>query len=76
MSQVTIYLDAETERMMAEKAKAMGLSKSKWIAQAIRNSLDNDWPSAVREMPGSWTDFPSAEALRETLPCDTQREAF
>lgn len=76
MSQVTIYLDAETERLMTAKATAMGLSKSKWIAQAIRSHLDNDWPPAVRDLSGSWADFPSAETLRATLSADTERESF
>lgn len=76
MSQVTIYLDAETERQMSAKAKAMGLSKSKWIAQAIRKNLGSDWPETVRKLPGSWPDFPSAQALRETRPPDTRRETF
>lgn len=76
MSQVTIDLDAETERLMIAKAAAMGLSKSKWIAQVIRKNLNDDWPEAVREIAGSWTDFPSAKALRETMPPDTQRETI
>lgn len=32
MGQVTIYLDDETEQKMTANARAMNLSKSKWIA--------------------------------------------
>ena len=73
MGQMTIYLDAETERRMAQRAKSQGMSKSKWIARAIESSLANDWPGSVREMAGSWTDAPALEELRDNLPPDRER---
>ena len=76
MGQVTIYLDDETEQKMMTNARAMKLSKSKWIASIIREKLVDDWPYTVRELPGSWEDFPSLEELRATTNTDTERETF
>lgn len=76
MGQVTIYLDDETERKMVANAKVMKLSKSKWIANVIREKLVDEWPDTVRELPGSWHDFPSLEELRANPGKDTSRETL
>ena len=62
MSQVTIYLDAKTEARMREAASAAGLSTSRWLARLIQEKTSDQWPSAVREAAGAWTDFPEPEA--------------
>ena len=36
MSQITIYLDAATEKQARKRAKAEGVSVSKWIAKTIQ----------------------------------------
>lgn len=74
MGQVTIYLDDEIEAKMAANAKAMKLSKSKWIASVIREKLVDDWPMNVRELPGSWEDFPSLDSIRDAASTDVERE--
>ena len=61
---------------MTAKAKAMKLSKSKWIANAIREKLVDERPANVRELAGSWEDFPTLEAIRETKQRDVTREAL
>ena len=76
MSQVTIYLDDEIEKRMTASAKAMKLSKSKWIANAIREKLVDEWPENVRELAGSWEDFPTLEEIRETEQRDITREGL
>ena len=76
MGQVTIYLDDETERKMIANAKVMNLSKSRWIANVIKEKLVDDWPDTVRELAGSWGDFPSLHELRASSGTDTDREAF
>ncbi|WP_295719113.1 CopG family transcriptional regulator [uncultured Halovibrio sp.] len=76
MGQVTIYLDDETEKKMIENARVMKLSKSKWIAGVIQEKLVDQWPDTVRELPGSWSDFPSLEELRVGESADTEREAL
>jgi hypothetical protein len=76
MGQVTIYLDDEIETRMTANAKAMKLSKSKWIANVIREKLVDEWPANVRELAGSWKDFPPLEEIRETKQRDVTREAL
>jgi predicted transcriptional regulator len=76
MGQVTIYLDEEIEKRMTASAKAMKLSKSKWIANVISEKLVDEWPANVRELAGSWEDFPNLEEIRETGQRDMTREAL
>ena len=76
MGQVTIYLDDEIEKRMTADAKAMKLSKSKWIANVIREKLVDEWPANVRELAGSWEDFPTLEEIRDTGQRDISREAL
>ena len=76
MGQVTIYLDDEIEKRMTADAKAMKLSKSKWIANVIREKLVDEWPVNVRELAGSWEDFPTLEDIREPEQRDITREAL
>lgn len=76
MGQVTIYLDDEIEKKMTANAKAMKLSKSKWIANAIRERLVDEWPADVRDLAGSWEDFPTLEEIRDTKQQDVSRESL
>jgi predicted transcriptional regulator len=76
MGQVTIYLEDEIENKMVEAAQSAHLSKSKWIAQVIKEKVDSQWPLSVQEAAGSWGDFPSAEELRENIDKDTKRETL
>jgi hypothetical protein len=76
MGRVTIHLDDEIERRTWASAKAMKLSRSKWIAEAIREELMDAWPANVRELAGSWEDFPTLEQIRETGQRDIIREAL
>jgi hypothetical protein len=76
MGQVTIYLDDEIEKRMTANAKAMNLSKSKWIANVIREKLVDEWPPNVRELAGSWEDFPTLKEIRDTGQRDISREAL
>lgn len=76
MGRVTIYLDDETERKMVAKANVMKLSKSKWIANAIRQKMLDEWPDTVRKLPGSWDNFPSLDEIRAELSADTPSETL
>jgi predicted transcriptional regulator len=76
MVRVTIDLDDEIEKRMTARAKAMKISTSKWIAEAIRQKLVDEWPENVREMAGSWEDFPTLEEIRETGQRDVAREVL
>lgn len=76
MSQVTIYLDEETDQKMRKAARQAGLSRSQWLARLIREKTRNEWPTEVREAAGSWNDFPDADELRGSLGDDLPRESL
>ncbi len=75
MSQVTIYLDPDTDRRLQAAVKAAGISKSKWIAELIRREVAEEWPAAIHALAGAWPDLPDQEAIRETQGGDAPREA-
>jgi hypothetical protein len=74
MAQVTIYLDSETERKMTAILKKRGISKSKWIAEIIREKAASSWPVSVVELAGAWKDLPWAEEIRAGFGQDLERE--
>ena len=74
MGQVTIYLEDEIESKMRATAKAMNLSKSKWIAGVIKEKLVDEWPASVQDLAGAWGDFPSLDEIRDNLHPDSPRE--
>jgi hypothetical protein len=76
MGQVTIYLDDETEEKMRGEAEAMHLSKSKWIARLIQERLSDQWPANIRNIAGSWRDFPDRDKIGASSGSDIPRESF
>jgi Ribbon-helix-helix protein, copG family len=72
--QITIYLDDDTMAMVNAAAKASGVSKSQWIAEAIQLRSSKEWPASVAALAGAWSDFPSAEEIRRNHGADTSRE--
>jgi len=76
MGQVTIYLDAETEKKMNNIVKKKGLSKSKWVSELIREKTSLVWPEDVIRLAGAWTDLPLAEEIRDAIGIDAEREAM
>ena len=74
MSQITIYLDMETEALMDAAVKAAGASRSKWIADTIRERMRTEWPASIYALAGAWPDLPLAEELRKAGGADTKRE--
>jgi len=76
MGQVTIYLDDEVEARMRAEAKSANLSQSKWIANLIREKIDDEWPMSIRTLSGAWKDFPDIEDIRGGDGSDSPREAL
>lgn len=76
MAQVTIYLDEQTEERMDRSAKEAGLSRSRWVANLIRERTATEWPESFRRLAGTWKDFPEVEEIREGLGEDVPRESF
>jgi len=76
MGQVTIYLDKELESKVRQLTKSMHISKSKWVADLIKEKIADEWPESVKNLAGAWTDLPSAEEIREGLGEDIKREGL
>ena len=56
MTQLAIYIDDTLAKRLDMAVKASGKSKSKWVAEAIRNSLQDQWPEGFFDLAGSWED--------------------
>lgn len=76
MAQVTIYLDSETEKKMLSIVKKSGISKSRWIADLIKDKAAETWPEHIAELAGAWKDLPTAEELRMPIGRDVKRESI
>ena len=74
MSQVTIYLEKDLAKRLRTAAKDADKSQSRWLAELIREKLDNQWPAEVAGLAGAWDDFPEAEQLRQGIGRDVERE--
>ena len=77
MSQITLYLDDATQALVDQAAVVSGISKSRWVAEAIRHYAADVWPQACLDLAGSFPDFPLVEQGAERAqPADTPRIAF
>ncbi|MDZ7804425.1 hypothetical protein [Thiohalophilus sp.] len=76
MGQVTIYLDDDNERRLKSAAEAAGMPVSRWVASLIQEKTRTHWPESVKQLAGSWTDFPDLEELRNPRIPDTRRESL
>ena len=74
MGQVTIYIDDDTERKMLNMIAKRGISKSKWVAELIREKASTTWPENVVKLAGAWKDLPTAEEIRKGMGKDADRE--
>jgi hypothetical protein len=75
MGQVTIYIDEDTERKMLKMIQKRGISKSRWIAELIREKASTTWPENVVKLAGAWKDLPTAEEIRRGIGKDARRES-
>ena len=75
MSQITLYLDDEVQALIEQRAKASGLSKSRWVAQLITRHAVDEWPQACLELAGRFVDFPLTESA-PAQPPDVARLVF
>ena len=74
MGQVTIYIDDDTEKKLIKMIEKSGISKSKWIAELIREKTSTTWPQNVVKLAGAWRDLPTAEEIRKEMGKDADRE--
>ena len=52
MTQLAIYIDDKLAERLDKAVKASGKSKSRWVADAIRHSLDDQWPQNFFDLAG------------------------
>jgi len=76
VSQVTIYLDPKTEKKLRKIVKKKGVSKSKWIAELIKEKTESTWPEHIVDLAGAWADLPTAEEIRKLASRDAKREVI
>lgn len=76
MSQVTIYLDDEAQKLAKKRAKEEGHSLSAWISELIKKETNSQWPMHIREMAGSWETFPSLKEIRKNQSKDLPRKSL
>ncbi|TAG81450.1 MAG: ribbon-helix-helix protein, CopG family [Burkholderiales bacterium] len=75
MSQITLYLDDETQALIDRAAQANGISKSRWVAELIRKHARSEWPKTFIDAAGSFPEFPLREGDGTNhLPPDLPRE--
>jgi hypothetical protein len=74
MAQMTVYLDDEVLALVNRAVQAAGVSKSHWVADAIRARARQEWPESVRSLAGAWPDFPTLEEIRRSTSADAPRE--
>jgi hypothetical protein len=53
---MAIYIDNQLAERLEKAVKASGKSKSKWVAEAIKRSLQDKWPEGFFELAGKWED--------------------
>ena len=74
MAQITIYLDDKLLKAVRRGAQDAGVSKSQWVADAVRARTRREWPTAVKALAGSWPDAPLVEEIRKHYGKDVPRE--
>jgi hypothetical protein len=61
VSQVTLYLDDETDKALSDAASRSGMSRSPWESQLIRRHAQDKWPQECLALAGAFPDFPLSE---------------
>ncbi len=76
MAQVTIYINSNLEERIKAVAGSLDISLSKLISRMLEEKFSNEWHPSVKQLVGSWKNFPSLDEIRETTGEDVEREAF
>jgi len=76
MAQVTIYIDNNLEENIKRLAKNTGESISKFISKILEQNISSNWDNEIKDLAGSWSDFPTIEDIKNTQAKDTKREEF
>ncbi len=82
MSQVTIYLDDESEKAARAAAAAANLPLSRWFAQFAEREKQRSrsgWQAFFAEadkQKAAWDEFPLTQEMHKDLPPDAPRESW
>jgi predicted transcriptional regulator len=80
MAQMAIYIDNQLAERLEKAVKASGKSKSKWVAEAIKRSLQDEWPEGFFELAGKWKDDVGPEEIlnriRKGIGAHDKRESL
>lgn len=76
MSQMTFYLDKDTQTLVERAARASGMSKSRWVSEIIRKYAVEEWPDECLKLAGRFTDFPLREDSPASPAADVYRVGF
>ncbi|MGA2272215.1 MAG: CopG family transcriptional regulator [Bryobacteraceae bacterium] len=76
MSQITIYLPDDIEKLARKAAKGKRSSLSRWIAEQVVTHLEDAWPEGVLNAAGAIPDFPSLKEIRKGYGRDARRESL
>ena len=76
MAQITIYINNDLESKVKEIANSLDTSISKYISTVIERNINNNWSPKIKNLAGSWSDFPTIEEIRKNNTLDAQREEF
>ena len=67
MAQMAIYIDDQLAERLEKAVKASGKSKSKWVAEVIKRSLQDEWPEGFFELAGKWEDDVGPEEILDRI---------
>ena len=77
MPQITLYLDDATQALVDQAGEANGISKSRWVAEAIRRCAAHEWPHGCLNLAGSFPHFPLiGDSANHAQTEDAQRFTF
>lgn len=76
MAQITIYINNDLESKIKEIANSLDTSISKYISTVIEKNISNNWNPKIKNLAGSWSDFPAIEEIRSDNAHDAKREEF
>ena len=66
MAQIAIYLDRKTAELLNRTARREGMSRSAWVAWAVRAGVADRLPSGFFAVLGTWQDDRTpAQILRD-----------
>lgn len=54
MPQLHLYVSTELSEALRRKAKAQGISVSKYLAELVKREVGLDWPEHYEELLGGW----------------------